>query len=88
MKINPCLEIPFEDYENHMSDHKVGQLKILSKITGNILVKYKPETFAASRQEQSSVSRFCIATAHCGLLAAILYIFQSKFKYFRYSQCF
>ncbi|MCP4180279.1 MAG: class I SAM-dependent methyltransferase [bacterium] len=46
MKKNPWLEIPCDDYENHMSDKDVGQLQILSKITKNILEQYTPQIFA------------------------------------------
>ena len=42
---NPWLEIPFDDYENHMSNKEVGQLKILNQITRDYLEKHKPEIF-------------------------------------------
>ncbi len=41
---NPWLNIPYSDYENHMSD--IGQLQLLSKLTKYCLEKYKPQTFA------------------------------------------
>ncbi len=43
---NPWLNIPYIDYENHMNDEKVDQLRILSQVTKNKLELYKPESFA------------------------------------------
>ncbi len=42
---NPWLNIPFGDYEKHMSDKNVGQLQVLSEITRIILELHKPERF-------------------------------------------
>ena len=44
MKTNPWLDIPYYDYENHMNDPKVGQLKVLSAMTRDLLNKYKPRS--------------------------------------------
>ncbi|MBN2426071.1 MAG: class I SAM-dependent methyltransferase [Calditrichaceae bacterium] len=44
MKTNPWLDIPYSDYENHMDDPKVGQLKVLSAMTRDMLNKYKPRS--------------------------------------------
>lgn len=38
--MNPWLEIPYEDYENHME--KVGQSLILSNLFNQSLNKYEP----------------------------------------------
>jgi len=43
--INPWLQIPFEDYENHMKDENVNQYEILNLITKDFLEKTKPEIF-------------------------------------------
>jgi len=43
---NPWLNIPFEDYENHMSDEKVGQLQALNKITKSKLDYLRPISLA------------------------------------------
>jgi SAM-dependent methyltransferase len=43
---NPWLNIPSDDYEKHMSDETVGQLKVLNEITFHQLNKYQPESFA------------------------------------------
>lgn len=44
MQINPWLNIPFSDYENHMAE--VGQSQILSKLFADCLNDYKPATVA------------------------------------------
>jgi predicted TPR repeat methyltransferase len=43
---NPWQEIPFEQYESHMSHQSVGQLQALSNISRSFLQKYKPVSFA------------------------------------------
>jgi SAM-dependent methyltransferase len=43
---NPWLQIPYDDYERHMSEPHVGQLSLLSEITGYLLATYKPRHFA------------------------------------------
>jgi len=43
---NPWLNIPSEDYEKHMSDKTVDQLKALNEITFHQLNKYQPESFS------------------------------------------
>ena len=42
--INPWLKISHSDYENHMTE--VGQAQILNELTGILLEKYKPKSFA------------------------------------------
>src|ERR1700759_1353328 len=41
---NPWTEIPLTDYEQHMSDSSVGQLRLLNLLTKKYLTKIKPET--------------------------------------------
>jgi hypothetical protein len=41
---NPWLNIPLEDYENHMSHHMVGQSNLLNSLTKKYLDEIKPET--------------------------------------------
>ena len=41
---NPWIEIPYSDYENHMTE--VGQAQVLSILTKYCLDKYLPENFA------------------------------------------
>lgn len=41
---NPWLQIPWQDYENHMQE--VGQLQALSEITRESLQEYQPRSFA------------------------------------------
>lgn len=41
---NPWLEIPYSDYENHMTE--AGQAQILNRLTKYCLEKHKPESFA------------------------------------------
>ncbi len=43
-KTNPWLEIPYTDYENHMSD--AGQAQMLNKLTKYCLKFLKPSRFA------------------------------------------
>ncbi len=43
-KQNPWLQIPANDYENHMSAENVGQLQALNKIFKDILNEYSPES--------------------------------------------
>ncbi len=43
---NPWINIPYEDYEAHMSHTDVGQLKVLGEITRQALETYLPDTFA------------------------------------------
>lgn len=42
--INPWLEIPFKDYEDHMRE--VGQLQCLNALVKHYLWKHSPESFA------------------------------------------
>lgn len=42
--INPWLEIPHSDYENHMRE--IGQKQVLSRLTEYYLDKYQPSNFA------------------------------------------
>lgn len=44
MQINPWLNIPFSDYENHMTE--VGQSQILSRLFAGCLTDYKPANVA------------------------------------------
>lgn len=44
MQINPWLNIPFSDYENHMIE--VGQSQILSRLFAGCLTDYKPASVA------------------------------------------
>jgi predicted TPR repeat methyltransferase len=41
---NPWMEIPIDDYEQHMSHSSVGQLSLLSSLTKKYLTKIKPAT--------------------------------------------
>lgn len=41
---NPWLQIPFQDYENHMRE--VGQTEMLSRLFGDSLKRYKPGSIA------------------------------------------
>ncbi|MCO5255513.1 MAG: class I SAM-dependent methyltransferase [Lentimicrobium sp.] len=41
---NPWLQIPFQDYENHMRD--VGQAQVLRRLLGDCLRLYSPGSFA------------------------------------------
>ena len=41
---NPWTEIPLTDYERHMADSAVGQLRLLNSLTGKYLKNVKPET--------------------------------------------
>ena len=43
---NPWLSIPWQDYEQHMSDPSVGQLQLLSRITKDLLDEYEPSSLA------------------------------------------
>ena len=44
MQINPWLDIPFSDYENHMAE--VGQSQILSRLFADCVKVYKPANVA------------------------------------------
>ncbi len=44
LKTNPWKEIPLNDYEKHMADNSVGQLKLLNYLTKKYLDKIKPHT--------------------------------------------
>jgi SAM-dependent methyltransferase len=44
MQTNPWLDIPFSDYENHMTE--VGQSQILSRIFADCVRDYKPASIA------------------------------------------
>ena len=41
-EVNPWLNIPASDYENHMDSPNVGQLKFLNNLFKDILRKYNP----------------------------------------------
>jgi hypothetical protein len=41
---NPWMEIPIDDYEQHMSHSSVGQSSLLSSLTKKYLTKIKPAT--------------------------------------------
>ena len=41
---NPWIEIPLEDYENHMSHSSVGQLQVLNSLTQKYLNIIQPKT--------------------------------------------
>lgn len=41
--VNPWIEVPLEDYENHMSHSSVGQLGVLSALTKKYLNSIKPK---------------------------------------------
>jgi predicted TPR repeat methyltransferase len=43
-QINPWIEIPLEDYENHMSHNSVGQLEVLNSLTKKYLNSIEPKT--------------------------------------------
>jgi len=43
---NPWLNIPFDDYEAHMSSPEIKQLQTLNKIFKDMCDKYKPESIA------------------------------------------
>lgn len=43
-KNNPWIEIPLEDYENHMSHNTVGQSEVLNSLTKKYLNCTKPKT--------------------------------------------
>lgn len=44
MNLNPWLEIPASDYENHMSAPNVGQLQMLNKIFEDVLDEFNPKS--------------------------------------------
>ncbi|MEJ5352023.1 MAG: class I SAM-dependent methyltransferase [Melioribacteraceae bacterium] len=44
MNLNPWLEIPSSDYENHMSASNVGQLQVLNKIIKDVLDEFNPKS--------------------------------------------
>lgn len=41
---NPWLQIPADDYENHMSASNVGQLQVLNKIFKDVLDEFNPKS--------------------------------------------
>lgn len=41
---NPWLQIPADDYENHMSAPNVGQLQVLNKIFKEVLDEFNPKS--------------------------------------------
>ncbi len=41
---NPWLQIPADDYENHMSAPNVGQLQVLNKIFKDVLDEFNPKS--------------------------------------------
>lgn len=43
---NPWLQIPAHDYEAHMASPEVGQLQVLNKLLGSVLVEFKPQSLA------------------------------------------
>jgi SAM-dependent methyltransferase len=43
---NPWLNIPYTDYERHMADPGVGQLKLLNEIIAGKVKQYEPKTVA------------------------------------------
>jgi len=43
---NPWLSIPLEEYEGHMASPNVRQLQYLSRVFGDLLVEFAPESIA------------------------------------------